>query len=511
MPQKTQVSRSLVRFVAVACLALGACRSAEPPASLPSSPAVLSPTATALPTSTSTPPPAATPTPGPSATPSPAPTATPSPTPTQVPTPEPGPRKPILIVAGPQGGDGGTQYDYYLGRGMPWFVLYADGQLLVDANPNGRKHDYVERKLTPADTCRFLGQMQDTGFLQVRGDGADYPLDQIYASMKKDFGMGGPSIYIAVNGYPSKTVSIYYSWTDVVVPAVRRAYDLVTAYPNTGMLPQSVDRSIVHIRRFTDAEYPPGDLIAANWPGDLPPLESLRRMANEAGDLELTGRLAAKVTSLIKGDWVKKYVDKGVDYILTGRQLLPHESLDYLSRVSLRISSVADLPSCANRPDLVVATPTPGPEDDDWLWQRKVDFFGPQVALEAPAPRGVVLAKWHGFAVFKGQSGQDFGKAYRFTSSATSGELLDYYQNAVAPMGMRLVGTITDSVIYVPSTSDAPPPFGSGRLLFSRTQNGVAVAWVVVHINWSSSGSEAAILEYDKMPFTAREMAEMNR
>ena len=353
MPQKTQVSRSLVRFVAVACLALGACRSAEPPASLPSSPAVLSPTATALPTSTSTPPPAATPTPGPSATPSPAPTATPSPTPTQVPTPEPGPRKPILIVAGPQGGDGGTQYDYYLGRGMPWFVLYADGQLLVDANPNGRKHDYVERKLTPADTCRFLGQMQDTGFLQVRGDGADYPLDQIYASMKKDFGMGGPSIYIAVNGYPSKTVSIYYSWTDVVVPAVRRAYDLVTAYPNTGMLPQSVDRSIVHIRRFTDAEYPPGDLIAANWPGDLPPLESLRRMANEAGDLELTGRLAAKVTSLIKGDWVKKYVDKGVDYILTGRQLLLHESLDYLSRVSLRISSVAELPSCANRPDLV--------------------------------------------------------------------------------------------------------------------------------------------------------------
>ena len=442
MPASDSVSRILLSCVAAACLALGACRSAETPTRVPSPPAVPSPTATRQPTSTL--PPAATPTPVPSATPSPAPTATPSPTSTRVPTPEPGPRKPILIVAGPQGGDGGTQYDYYLGRGMPWFILYADGQLLVDANPNGRKHDYVERTLTPADTCRFLGQIQDTGFLQVRGDGADYPFDPIYASIKKDVGMGGPSIYIAVNGYPSKTVSIYYSWTDVVVPAVRRAYDLVMAYPNTGMLPQSVDRSIVHIRRFTEAEYPPGDLIAANWPGDLPPLESLRRMANEAGDLELTGGLAARVTNLIKGDWVKKYVEKGIDYILTGRQLLPHESLDYFSRSSLRVSSVAELPSCAYRPDLAVPTPTPGPADDEWLWRRKVDYYGPQVALEAPAPRGTVVANWHGFAVFKGQSGQDFGKAYRFTSSATSGEVLDFYQHAVAPMGMRFVGTITD-------------------------------------------------------------------
>lgn len=423
----------------------------------------------------------------------------------------PGPRKPILIVAGLEGGDGGSDYDSYLGRGMPQFILYADGQLLVDANPKGRKHDYVERKLTPADTCRFLGQMQDTGFLQVRGDGAGYPFDPIYASMKKDVGMGGPSFYIAVNGYPSKTVSIYYSWTDVVVPAVRRAYELVTAYPITGMLPQSVDRSIVHIRRFTDAEYPPGDLTAAIWPVDLPSLESLRKKANDAGDLEPSGGLAARVTNLIKGDWVKKYVDKGVDYILTGRQLLPHESLDYLSQISLEISSTDDLPHCAYRPDLAVQTPTPRPADDEWLWRRKVDYYGPQVALEAPAPRGTVVATWHGFTIFKGQSGQDFGKAYRFTSSATSGEVLDFYQHAVAPLGMRLVGTITDSVMYVPSTSDALPPFSSGRVVFSRAENGVTVAWVVIHITWSSTGSEVAILEYDKMPFTAREMAELSR
>lgn len=510
MPQKTQVSRPLVRFVAVACLALGACRSAEPPASLPSSPAVLSPTATASLTSTSTPPPAATPTPGPSATPSPAPTATPSPTPTQVPTPEPGPRKPILVMAGAYGGDGGTSFDIYHGRNTPSLILYADGQLLVSGGNDQYEQKYFERILSPTETCAFLDRIRRTGFLGIRGSGKNYPFDRIYAVAKLVMPTGGGNYVIQVNGYPSKTVSIYGEAIEVVVPEVRRTYEIVSHYPLAGMRTFVSDRVIVHLERYADIEYPP-DLTVLPWPVGAPSAGSLLAKANARGDLELDGALGAAMKRLLGLPRIARYVDQGIEYVLSGRQLLPHESLDYVSLHSLRISSIDDLPRCANRPDLVVATPTPGPDDDDWLWQRKVDYFGPQVALEAPPPRGAVLANWHGFAVFKGQSGHDFGKAYRFTSSATSGELLDYYQNTVAPMGMRLVGTITDSVIYVPSTFDAPPPFSSGRLLFSRTQNRVAVAWVVIHINWSSSGSEAAILEYDKMPFTAREMAEMNR
>lgn len=494
----------LLGRAAAAFVLLAGCRGIQ----VTAPPAVPSPTATPPPTSTL--PPAATPTPVPSATPSPVPTATLSPVPTHIPTPEPGPRKPILIVAGGYGGDGGTSFDDYHGRDTPSFILYADGQLLVFGGRDQYEQKYFERALSPIETCSILDRIRGTGFLTARGTGANYPLDRIYSTIKEEMPMGGPKYVIQVNGNPSKTVSIETTWFDVLVPQIRQTYVLISRYPIAGMRPFVSDRVILHLERYADIDYPP-DLPVLPWPVGAPSVTSLVAAADSRGNLELDGVAGAEMKHFLKLPGIARYVDNGIEYILAGRQLLPHESRNYLSRVPLLNASIDDLPGCANRPDLAVATPAPGPSDAEWLLQQRLRVYGPGIILEELPPQGNAVATWHGWPVLKGQSGQDFAKAYRFTASAGRPELADFYKSLGKPADMRYRGMITDTYIYVPSQNESIQTLGNGRLLFSRAENGVEKAWVVIHIRQTSSSNEVAILEYDKMPFTTREMAELSR
>ncbi len=413
-------------------------------------------------------------------------------------------------MAGASGGDGGTSFDIYHGRDTPSLILYADGQLLVAGGNDQYDQKYFERMLSATETCAFLDRIRMTGFLGVRGSGKNYPFDRIYAIAKSDTPMGGGNYVIQVNGYPSKTVSIYGDAIEIVVPEVRRTYEIVSHYPLAGMRTFVSDRVIVHLERHSDIEYPP-DLPVLPWPVGAPSAGSLLAKANARGDLEFDGAIGAQMKRLLKLPGIARYVDQGIEYVLAGRQLLPHESLDYVSLLSLRISSIDELPRCAYRPDLVVATPTPGPEDDDWLWRRKVMYYGPQVVLDAPSPTGVVLANWHCWPMLKGRLGKDYEQAYRFTTNASGPDLVDFYKDLGKPSNLRFRGMITDTYIYVPSQNESIQTLGSGRQLFSRTENGVEKGWIVIHVKSSSPNNEVAILEYDKMPFTAREMAELSR
>ncbi len=95
----------------------------------------------------------------------------------------PCPRKPILVMAGAYGGDGGTSFDIYHGRNTPSLILYADGQLLVSGGNDQYEQKYFERILSPTETCAFLDRIRRTGFLGIRGSGKNYPFDRIYAEM----------------------------------------------------------------------------------------------------------------------------------------------------------------------------------------------------------------------------------------------------------------------------------------------------------------------------------------
>ena len=107
------------------------------------------------------------PTPNPTSTPLPSPTATPTQTPvpptaTLIPTAMP--TKPWLIELSYPGGDGGTNYDAYFGRGMPDLILFADGQLLI-RDRNDVSNNWFENEWY-LETYLFPGEIEEL-FLQI--------------------------------------------------------------------------------------------------------------------------------------------------------------------------------------------------------------------------------------------------------------------------------------------------------------------------------------------------------
>lgn len=256
-----------------------------PPTILPATPTVTrAPSATPAPSHTPTEPPLS-----PTASPThiPSPTRAPSPMPTST------PLKPILISFGIYGGDGGTSYDTLYGRGIPSLVLYTDGQLLVGHERYDAKPWYVEKHLTTTQMCALLQKIQATGFFEVAGDGSLCERDRIYRNVEIAC-MGEGEYIIAVNGRPSKRVTISYFLADSLVPPVKSVYQLLEAYRPGGMTAFHPDRVILRMQQKPGQDFweeqpaPPGP----RWPSSLPSLRALVA-AHPEGDRDLASRRAS--------------------------------------------------------------------------------------------------------------------------------------------------------------------------------------------------------------------------
>lgn len=334
------ISAAIAFFALVAFLA--ACQARESPVAvlLTSAPTLASslppPTiAPATPTATRAPSAAPAPSHTPTETPL-SPTASPThvPSPTRMPSPMPTstPRKPILISFGIYGGDGGTSYDTLYGREMPSLVLYSDGQLLIGHERYDAQPWYVEKHLTTMQMCALLQEIRATGFFEAAGDGSLCERDPIYRNAEMAC-MGEGEYIIAVNGRPSKLVTLSKFLADSLVPPVKSVYELLEAYRPGGMTASHPDRVILRVQQKPGEDFweeqpiPPGP----RWPPGLPSLTALLAAHPEGIEILLAGKEASAVLSLMPLPGASYFTENGETYFVTGRPLLPHESLDNYS------------------------------------------------------------------------------------------------------------------------------------------------------------------------------------
>jgi hypothetical protein len=265
------------------------------------------------------------------------PTGTPLPSTPIEPTPESttGPIKPILIEAGFAGGDGGTSYDVFFGRGMPFLVLYTDGQLLIQVEDSARPGQYyvfLEKRLSVTEICTLLKQIADTGFFALKGTGRDFPDDSIYRGDYNDynFGSGAGSVFIEVNGNPSKGIYVEYPALDFnVVDPVKKVYELITRYKPIDMQVYVSDRVLLQVEHQPSEEWMDVTPVPPEpWPPEMPSLANVLADDATQGSMVVAGPQARQIMELMTLPGGRSFTEDGKSYFVVGRPLLPHESVD---------------------------------------------------------------------------------------------------------------------------------------------------------------------------------------
>ncbi|MCC6602669.1 MAG: hypothetical protein IT327_05635 [Anaerolineae bacterium] len=283
---------------------------------------------TPTPTNTQLPSPTATPTstPQPSQTPVP-PTATPIPT--AIPT------KPWLIKLSYPGGDGGTNYDKYFGRGMPDLILFNDGQMLIrdrnDISKSWFENEwFVEIFLSQAEIQELFAQIESAGFfekIQVRSNNDADWLYNFDETTEFSDGVGGPLLCIAL-GDETNCIQMYAPYIPYLVPEIANTLSLVQ-----GFHPADKDYTL----------YAPGTLIlwiepmrdtirtdevSQTWPENLPTVSQLL-VEYPSGIVLLHGDEAMPFFTLFDSqidDGI--FSDDGMEYYMISRPLLPSEAPD---------------------------------------------------------------------------------------------------------------------------------------------------------------------------------------
>lgn len=330
------------------CLLLSAVAcglSNEAPTSQPAT--VIAGVATKTPASTATAPATFTATPKPTLTP----TFTLPPQPTENPSPTPMATKIVLIqFDGSFGGDGGTQYDLYFGRDMPSFVLYTDGQLLIAGE--GRQ----EKTLSTLEMCELLQDLADTGFFQVDGTGRLKEGDPIYKfDATTQFSDGAPNYIIQVNGNPAKQVDVYIHYRKYVASEIKAAYDVISNYRPVDMQPYQPEKLLLWIEKGRGQEWAWAPLSLGSeatatpevyrWPNEVPPLADFLGDTTEK-QVYIQGELVAFILQLPQRYGI--FNDKGIEYFVIIRPLLPHETAENYSPYPNTASSF-ELPfKCGN-------------------------------------------------------------------------------------------------------------------------------------------------------------------
>lgn len=289
------------------------------------------------------------PTPNPTHTPLPSPTATPTQTPQPSQTPEPPtatimptamPTKPWMIWLSYSGGDGGTNYDIYFGRGLPDLILFTDGQLLLrDKNELTERwfesEWYVETYLSPEEVQNLFVQIETAGFFtKIQGE-FEYSDDWLYnfdETTQFSDGAGGPALCIYREDKRT-CLEIYGPYIPYLIPEIATTLSLIqNFYPADKVYaPYTPETMILWIEPMRDTIRT--DEVPQMWPKNLPIVSQLLEQY-PSGIVPLHGDEIDSFFTLFDAqinDGI--FTDVGMEYYMIGRPLLP---LQYESPDSFR-------------------------------------------------------------------------------------------------------------------------------------------------------------------------------
>jgi hypothetical protein len=287
------------------------------------------------------------------------PTSTPRPTltprPTRTPTPiptatfTPWPTKEVLAQFGVFGGDGGWDYYAFIGGDMPKWVLYTDGQFIVQKEDD-RGVWFEETTLTVPQMCSFLSQIEQAGFFTLAYDNSSAleagiptanPIYQFDNSTQ--FFEGGSNYILQVNGPNPRQFQVGHHYVQYLVPEARRIFNLFNNYlPSVTLIEYQPQYLLLKIEGgLGDSANATPAPVVQTWPADLP---SLSTLAKE--NVETAASAFSRITQvLIKNESVKPifeafgnrlayqlFQSENRVYYVAARPFLPHETLNDFSQ-----------------------------------------------------------------------------------------------------------------------------------------------------------------------------------
>jgi len=296
------------------------------------------------------------------------PTLTPRPTRTYTSTPTvtftPWPTKEVLAQFGVFGGDGGWDYYAFIGGDMPKWILYTDGQLIVQKEDN-RGVWFEETTLTVPQMCSSLSQIEEVGFFTLEFDDSSRLIAGIPTANpiykfddSTQFFEGGSNYVLQVNGPNPRQILIDHHYVQYLVPEARRVFNLFSNYsppsPLTDYEPQSMLLRIeVGLGDSVNATPAP---TLQTWPADLPPLATLAQDNIETAasafsrvpQVLVQNELVTPIFEAFGNRLAYKLFQSGErTYFVAARPFLPHETLNDFSTLQ-KVKEFALPFSCDN-------------------------------------------------------------------------------------------------------------------------------------------------------------------
>lgn len=284
------------------------------------------------------------PTPNPTHTPLPSPTATPTQTPQPTETPVPPtatamptaiPTKPWLIQLSYPGGDGGTNYDKYFGRGMPDLILFNDGQMLIrdrnDISKSWLENEwFVEIFLAQDEIQELFAQIESAGFFEKIQERSNSDADWLYnfdETTEFSDGVGGPLLCITL-GDETNCIPIYAPYIPYLVPEIANTLSLIQDFhpADKVYIPYAPETMNLWIEPMRDTIRT--DEVSQTWPENLPAVSQLLEQY-PSGIVRLHGDEAMPFFTLFDSQIDDGlFSDDGIEYYMISRPLLPSEAPD---------------------------------------------------------------------------------------------------------------------------------------------------------------------------------------
>ena len=289
----------------------------------------------------------------PTATSKPTRTARPTQTHTPIPTATltPWPTKEVLAQFGVFGGDGGWDYYAFIGGDMPKWILYTDGQFIVQKEDNSGVW-FEEATLTIPQMCSFLSQIENEGFFTVAYDNSSASVagiptaNPIYKfDNSTQFSEGGSHYVLQVNGPNPRQILVYHSYVQYLIPEARQVFNLFNNYFPPSQLTEYHPRYLlIRIEEgLGDSVNATPAPVTQTWSPDLPSLETLAKENVEtAASGFFTGSPVSQV--LVKDEQVEPIFEAFGNrlayqvfqsgdqvYYVAARPFLPHETLNDFS------------------------------------------------------------------------------------------------------------------------------------------------------------------------------------
>lgn len=370
-------------------------------------------------------------------------------------------------------------------EGVPQSVLYADGRLLSLGKKGPWPDWYYETRLSPSQVCALMDRIHATGFMGLPEPSEAGPA-QIPTLTAVPGGME-PFHTIDVRGVPSKRVKILERGIDTVIEPVAKMLALTRflAPVGTRLAPTPVERVILRVEErpstWTGSMEP--------WPTTLPSLAATSAQIGAERRLVFSGTLAMEIARAAHLPGDATFTDHGRVFRVTGRPLLPHETLANIGRID---RSDSDFPACAYR---VGPIPTLLPLEEELRTLRldALERWTFDAALAGIVPSGPARFDWQDWHILDGHSGLDLGTAYVFTSTTGCDELIDFYALEGVRVGLTFRGMITGEVriSYPPET--LVWSCGVHVLLFRSTDVSMAPTWTVVRLDTRTEESLVVI------------------